>query len=286
MHHDIRMHADRRPRVAVVAALAAVGLALTGCGAESSGTSETESATSNTPAPTTAQRSGEVEFDGNTVSYSCAGEGGPAVMLEAGSDSPGTDSWPAAFIAPIAEQTTVCTYDRLGTGSGSSAPPDHPRIFEDLVGVLDGVLAALELQPPYVMAGQSAGGNVVVAYAEAHPDRVAALVPIEAYHDDPAEIMAWQADEGFTWEDNPEHIDIVQVALEQDAYVMPFGEFPVLVISATEDGAKAAENQAHWLGISPDSRQVVIEGPHDIQETAPEEVAAEIVDLLAGLDSQ
>ncbi len=172
-------------------------------------------------------------------------------MLEAGSDSPGTDSWPPAFIASIAEETTVCTYDRLGTGSGSSAPPDQPRIFEDLVGILDGVLAALELEPPYVMAGQSAGGNIVIAYAEAHPDRVAALVPIEAYHDDPAEVMAWQADEGFTWEDNPEHIDIVGVAVEQDAYVMPFGEFPVLVITATEDGPEAAENQAHWLGSHP-----------------------------------
>ena len=74
--------------------------------------------------------------------------------------------------------------------------------------------------------------------------------------------------------------------MQQDAYAMPFGEFPVLVISATEDGPQAAENQAHWLGISPDSRQVVIDGPHDIQETAPEEVAAEIVDLLAGLEPQ
>lgn len=261
----------------------AAALALSGCASTASGPSETETST---PAPTTAERSGEVEFDGNTVSYFCAGEGSPTVILEAGSDSPGTESWPPAFIAPIAEVTTVCTYDRLGTGSGSSAPPDRPRIFEDIVGVLDGVLGALELEPPYVMAGQSAGGNIVIAYAEAHPDRVAALVPIEAYHDDPAEVMAWQADEGFTWEDNPEHIDIVQVAVEQDAYVMPFGEFPVLVISATDADPGGPENQAHWLEVSPDSRQVVIEGPHDIQETAPDEVAAEIVDLLAGLEPQ
>jgi pimeloyl-ACP methyl ester carboxylesterase len=284
MWHEVLTDAQQGRRLAALGVVVATWLTLSGCSAGTSGTSETE--TSTTPAPTTTVESGEVEFDGNTVSYSCAGAGSPAVMLEAGSDSPGTDSWPTAFVAPIAEETTVCTYDRLGTGSGSSAPPDQPRIFEDLVGVLDGVLTALDLEPPYVMAGQSAGGNIVVAYAEAHPDRVAALVPIEAYHDDPAEVMAWQADEGFTWEDNPEHIDIVEVAVEQDAYAMPFGEFPVLVISATEDGPQAAENQAHWLGISPDSRQVVIDGPHDIQETAPEEVAAEIVDLLAGLEPQ
>ena len=96
-------------------------------------------------------------------------------------------------------------------------------------------------------------------------------------------MQAWQAEEGFTWEDNVEHFDIVEASLEQDAYAMPVGEFPVLVISATQADPGGVENQAHWLGLSPDSRQVVIEGPHDLQFTAPEEVAAEIVDLLAGL---
>ena len=74
---------------------------------------------------------------------------------------------------------------------------------DDLVRVLDRLLEAEQLDPPYVMSGQSGGGNIAIAYAEAHPDRVAALATIEAYHDDPAEMMAWQAEEGFTWEDNP-----------------------------------------------------------------------------------
>ena len=81
-------------------------------------------------------------------------------------------------------------------------------------------------------------------------------------------------------------MDWVQASVEQDAYTMPIGEFPVLVISATQADPGGPENQAHWLGLSPDSRQVVIDGPHDIHETAPEEVAAEIVDLVVGLESQ
>ena len=78
----------------------------------------------------------------------------------------------------------------------------------------------------------------------------------------------------------------MQASVEQDAYAMPIGEFPVLIISATQADPGGAENQAHWLALSPNSRQVVIEGPHDLQFTAPEEVAAEIVDLVAGLDSE
>ncbi len=282
MWHNVRSGLQQRRRLAILGVMAAAGLALSGCSAADSRSPEAGAPT--TPAPGTADRRGEVEFDGNTVSYWCTGEGDPTVILEAGSDSSGTQDWPLGFVAPIADVTTVCTYNRLGTGGGSSDPPDHARTYDDLVSALDGVLGALELEPPFVMAGQSAGGNIAIAYAEAHPDRVAALVPIEAYHDDPAEMMAWQAEEGFTWEDNIEHVDWVQASVEQDAYAMPIGEFPVLVISATQADPGGVENQAHWLGLSPDSQQVVIEGPHDLQFTAPEEVAAEIVDLLVGLD--
>ena len=52
---------------------------------------------------------------------------------------------------------------------------------------------------------------------------------------------------------------------------------------ADEDGP---ENQAHWLGLSPNSRQILIDGPHDLQETAPDELAAAIVALLAELEQR
>lgn len=259
----------------------AVAFALSGCTNGASPTSNSESS----PTPTTSAnaRQGTVEFDGTSVAYLCRGEGSPAVILEAGTDSAGTRSFPPAFVDPIAEVTTVCTYDRLGTSASSDDPPDHSRSLGDLIEVLDGVLGALDLESPFVVAGQSGGGNIAIAYAEAHPDRVAALVTIEAYHDDPAMMTAMQAEEGFTWKDNPEHMDWVQASVEQDAYVMPFGDFPVLVISATQADEGGVENQAHWLQISPNSEQVEVEGPHDLQVTNPEETSAPIVDLVAGL---
>jgi pimeloyl-ACP methyl ester carboxylesterase len=223
-----------------------------------------------------------VEFDGLTVAFHCAGEGGPAVILEAGSDSRGTTSFAGAMVVPIAKVTTVCTYDRLGTGTSSKAP-DEPRTFHDLVSVLDGVITALELDPPYVMVGQSAGAEVVIAYAAAHPERVAALMPIEGSRNDPADLAAWQAEEGFTWEDNVEHMDLVPAATEIYSVAMPLGDFPVVVVSGSYADPGGPENQAYWLGLSPNSRQIVIEGPHDLQETAPEELAAAIVDVVTGL---
>jgi pimeloyl-ACP methyl ester carboxylesterase len=256
-------------------------LVLSGCSAATS--SAPEPAPSASPTPTDTDRNGVVEFDGLTVAFHCAGEGGPTVILEAGGDSQGTTSFTPALFVPIADVTTVCTYNRLGTGGVTSSAPDEARTFADVVDVLDGVISALELEEPFVVAGQSSGGNAAIAYAAIHPDRVAALVPIEAYHDDPAEMAAWQEEEGFTWEDSPEHMDLVPSVVEQDSIQMPIGEFPVLVISASDADPGGPENQAHWLGLSPNSRQVVMEGPHDLQETAPEELAAAIIAVVSDL---
>jgi len=258
------------------------GFALAGCAPDAVPTDASPS-TGSTPtvsATAPADRRGTIEVDGARVAYSCRGQGKPAVVLEAGTDSPGINSFPEAMVVPIAEVTTVCTYNRLGTGGGTDAPPDRSRSLDDLIAVLDGTLEALQLEPPYVMAGQSGGGNVAIAYARAHPDRVAALIPIEAYRDDPAKMRAEQKKEGFTWADNPEHMDWVQASVAQAAYDFPFGSFPVAVISASDADPGGPQNQAAWLAISPNSDQVVIEGPHDLQVTASEQVAARIVDVV------
>jgi len=265
-----------RPTGAVVA----IGFMLAFAGCTGSPADEAGS-TPTLPPPYDAERSGTVDLaTGETIGYRCLGEGEPAVMLEAGTDAAGTSAFPGEFVASIAEDTTVCVYDRPGTSTSSSDPPDRARGYDDLIAVLDGVLAALELEPPYVVAGQSGGGNIAISYAMRHPERVAGVVTIDSYHDDPSEMAAWQAEEGFTWEDNPEHVDWVQAAAQQDAHPIPIGEFPVRILSATQADPGGVENQAYWLGLSSDARQIVIEGPHDLQWAAPDRVAAEFRTLL------
>ena len=210
--------------------------------------------------------------------YWCAGEGSPGVLLEAGTDSGGVDAYPAAFVDPLAAETTVCTYDRPGTGM-SSAPPRQRRTMRELCAVQEQVVAKLPLRPPYVLVGQSGGGNLNIGCAARHPERVAGLVTIDSFHDDPKVLRA----EGFVWSGNPEFVDYVDTSEELDKLTMPIGNFPVLVISATEDGMRGKQNQSYWLRLSPHSRQVVIEGPHDLQEVAPKQVVTEILKELRGL---
>jgi pimeloyl-ACP methyl ester carboxylesterase len=259
----------------VAAGLAAVVLLLGSCGDGAEPRRSGADADQSSPTPGERQFGNLTLGSGETVSYWCAGEGSPGVLLEAGTDSGGTDAYPPAFVDPLVAETTVCAYDRLGTGASDPAP-EQRRTLDHLCVVQRQVIAQLALPAPYVLVGQSGGGNLDIGCAARSPKQVAGLVTIDSYHDDPAMLE----DEGFVWTDNPEHVDYVAYSEELDQLDMPIGDFPVLVVSATDADPGGEKNQRHWLGLSPQSRHVVIEGPHDLQETAPEQVSAEILKLL------
>lgn len=267
-------------RVTSSAVVGSAVLLLAACGggaSDEAGTSEQGSSEVASASPSENERdSGTLMLStGESVSFWCAGEGSPAVLLEAGTDSGGTDAYPAAFTDPLIARTKVCTYDRPGTGTSDPAPHQR-RTMDDLCAVQDEVVSKLSLSGPVFLVGQSGGGNLDIGCAARHPATIAGLVTIDSYHDDPRDLRA----EGFSWTDNPEFVDYVDYSQELDELQMPIGDFPVLVVSATEADPGGPENQRYWLQLSPNSRQVVVEGPHDLQETAPEQVVAEILDVL------
>jgi pimeloyl-ACP methyl ester carboxylesterase len=257
---------------------------LTVAAACSSG-SEHESPASTTSAVGTEESPGGVRDGflkvpaGERLHYRCQGAGSPPIIIEAGSGSAGTTSFPGAFIDPLAAVTTVCTYDRPGTGSSDLPRTNHARAGDDQCEVEDELIAGLGLGPPYVLMGQSAGGNIVIWCAARHPSKVAALVTIEAYHDSPAMLRK----EPLGWQSLPDHVDQVKFAIELDGMRMPIGKFPVLVFSATRADPGGPRNQRYWLGLSPNSRQVVVEGGHDLHLDAPEKLTRDIRRLLARL---
>ena len=255
--------------------LAAALLFLVACGEDPVDDPDTSGPDSSASASPSEPRRGTFKLpSGESINYWCAGQGSPGVLLEAGTDSGGTDAYPASFVDPLIAKTMVCTYDRPGTGL-SDPPPQKRRTMSHLCAVQDQVVTELDLPSPYVLIGQSGGGNLAIGCATRHPDRVAGLVTIDSYHDDPKDLQA----EGFVWNDNPEFVDYVHYSKELDTLDMPIGDFPVLVISATDADPGGEKNQSYWLQLSPESRQVSIEGPHDLQEVAPEQVVTEILKL-------
>jgi hypothetical protein len=289
-HHPNQLVAEFRLSLQEVQDMGRTGLTLAaalmlvaGCGANpsdevASGPATPGSRASSSSSPGEPSSGTLTLASGESVHYWCAGEGSPGVLLEAGTDSGGTDAYPAAFVDPLIAETTVCSYDRPGTGT-SDPPPHQRRTMGDLCAVQDQVVTKLPLGTPHLLVGQSGGGNLNIGCAARHPKRVAGLVTIDSYHDDPESLRA----EGFVWTDNPEFVDYVDYSEELNTLTLPIGDFRVLVISATEADPGGEKNQSYWLRLSPHSRQVAIEGPHDLQEVAPDQVVTEILKELRRL---
>jgi pimeloyl-ACP methyl ester carboxylesterase len=80
---------------------------------------------------------------------------------------------------PIAESADVILYDLRGHGM-SERPASGYRV-DDLVADLAALLDALDVHRPVDVIGNSFGGLVALAFAAAHPARVARLALIDAH---------------------------------------------------------------------------------------------------------
>src|SRR5438034_3716639 len=64
----------------------------------------------------------KVDIGGHSLALSCRGQGSPTIVLEAGYDSSGLDTW-FDLMDPFSQISRVCTYDRAGTGVSDPRPP-------------------------------------------------------------------------------------------------------------------------------------------------------------------
>jgi pimeloyl-ACP methyl ester carboxylesterase len=110
--------------------------------------------------------------------WRAGGTGSPTLVLAAGIGAGGC-AWDLVFDR-LAEFTAVVTYDRAGYGG--SGPGDASA--EDAVLDLEAVLGAAGVTGPLVVVGHSWGGVLSRLYTARHPDRVAAVVLVDATHED------------------------------------------------------------------------------------------------------
>jgi hypothetical protein len=72
----------------------------------------------------------------------------------------------------------VCSYERRNTGRSEAV--DGTQSPEDVIADVDGFMAALGEEGPFLLLGASFGGLVASAYAVAHPEQVAGVVLLDA----------------------------------------------------------------------------------------------------------
>jgi pimeloyl-ACP methyl ester carboxylesterase len=122
-----------------------------------------------------------VDVGGHRLHIDCSGQGTPTVVLDAGAGEVGSLAW-GSVPTEIATRNRVCTYDRAGFGW--SEPGPLPRSTGQMVTELRALLTAAGEPGPYVLVGHSLGGKNVRLFAGRYPADVAAVVLVDARHED------------------------------------------------------------------------------------------------------
>ena len=121
-----------------------------------------------------------VDIGGQRLHMNCSGHGSPTVLLENGT---GDVSVVWALVQPgVSTFTRVCSYDR--GGYAWSDPGKRPRTFAQLALELHVALERLRVGPPYVLVGQSYGGQVIRGFVARYRSEVSGVVLVDAVHED------------------------------------------------------------------------------------------------------
>jgi pimeloyl-ACP methyl ester carboxylesterase len=120
--------------------------------------------------------------DGLNVHYKQQGQGRPAIILLHGFGA-STFSW-REVITPLSEYGTVVAFDRPAFGLTARPIPaewqgQNPYSPSAQVNILFGLMDALDIRQA-VLVGNSAGGTVAMNAALTQPERVLALVLVDA----------------------------------------------------------------------------------------------------------
>src|SRR5829696_1690532 len=113
---------------------------------------------------------------GHELVMRCLGEGSPTIILVSAVGDAISDF--AGLLAPLAKRTLTCAYDRLGTGQ-SDPVTERRRTIDDVIADLRGLIGAAKVPGPYLLVGQSLGGNIAHYYAGRYPARVAGVVLLD-----------------------------------------------------------------------------------------------------------
>ena len=85
------------------------------------------------------------------------------------------------LIEPLAKLARVCIYDRAGYGWSDPSP--HPRTSQQIVTELDRLLQQAQIEPPYLLIGDSFGSYNVRLYAHHFPEKVCGIILTDALHE-------------------------------------------------------------------------------------------------------
>jgi hypothetical protein len=221
----------------------------------------------------------KVDVGGYSLALSCRGAGSPTIVLEAGYDSSGLDTW-ADLLDPMAGISHVCTYDRAGTGVSDPRPKGTITSMSE-ADELHRLLAAAGIEGPYVVVAHSYGGMIGRLFAAAYRDETDGLVLIDSSHED--EIVPYRRyygnDPEGDWVDGGNRIDMDATAHALRSTARDDGDLPLGVVQAGEYDDVLSESlwnrtQHDLATLSTDSVHVQATGGHFVMKDDPQVILA------------
>lgn len=124
-----------------------------------------------------------VDIGGYKLHLNKMGKGRPTVVLDAGLGCCSLE-W-SLIQKEIAKFTTAYSYDRAGYGWSEKSPLE--RTSKNIVQELHTLLHKAQVPSPYIFVGHSFGGVNARLYVSTFPEEVAAIVLVDAAHEDQLE---------------------------------------------------------------------------------------------------
>jgi len=226
--------------------------------------------------------SGKFDIGERSLFLECRGAGPAAVIFLVGSDAPMTQM--QGIADAVADRARVCTYERR---------TEPTEMTEDHVEDLAALLKTAAVDPPYVLVGQSVGGNIAWLFASRHPADVDGFLMMNAG----PFLLDWEAmADVWTAEELADEVPPPGSAREADALMLqaasppPNTPYVVMLSTIAQCGSPddicgrfypAYEAWGRELaGRSPDGRFVQVEASHEIFAERPDGVVDELVRLL------
>jgi hypothetical protein len=121
-----------------------------------------------------------VDIGGRTLNLYCSGAGATTVLFDAPS---GEGGWSWFKVQPeVARHTRACVYDRAGLGFSDAAA--RPNTSANAVEDVHKALTAAGIKPPYLLVGNSLGGENAQVFTYRYPAEVKGLVLVEPQTED------------------------------------------------------------------------------------------------------
>lgn len=233
------------------------------------------------------------------IEYQVLGNNGQTLVFLNGFRMP-FDSWSKVY-PELTKKHRILLFNRQGVGKSPKA--DKAQVGAVVIETLQTLLAALNLNPPYVLVAHSLGGLFANLYARLYPTHVSGLVFVEASH--PLEIAEQRAlqppflvrafNDGLKsvekWFDpfKFSEDECIEETLNQLENAGAFPQIPMAVVSGTQKlpmvPEKSLEIHLHYqsklLELSPFARHYPCEkSSHFPQITEPQKVVSAIEVVL------